>query len=371
MTQQETQMIINAQINTNKTDRQRRVREEIKRGYRQGKYMAYDVAIFAPSGLYRIKEMPNNKPLTLLKEKNAHPCDFVAFVNVKEYKTSYDNEIHHRFVYFDITEDKKTKETADFLPKDYAWRDARKDAGRIFIVLNENIHTYAENLRKHNERADNRQNMTTMAVNRWDYSAELKNLFWHLFYNSNWTTIKDGDLDKSGYYLPYYRDTLKRRAQELHNKREEERREREKVAFCQSDKSNYIKRATELLEKNKTAMEKMMDFNAVMTRGALRLLNELKDNILELQKLKKNLAENPETYARWHDPVGEINAKLKEIQDAYYIAITQHNDADADWCSPSCYKIENGEIIAKYDWIGSAGCHANEVTKSAIIMGDF
>lgn len=322
----------------------------------------YGSIIFSPVGGYTIKELENNKPLTLLKAKE-NRADFVAFVNVRSFSDGGD-----WFTFFDIGEDKKTVDFCGALPcLGYAWKDARKDAGRIFIVFNKNIEQYRRAIKKHFERSNH---IYLELCDRWTLSAFDVERFDRLHYEKikKWHRLAAGELDKSGYYLPLFRGKLAERVAEVKRQKARAKEEQRRADFIASDKSEFIKDIEREQSHNKAAILKLLNYSEIMKPGAVSLLGRLKDNIAELQKI----ADNINNYARYNDPIKNITDDILSIKEKYIIAITQYNETGRDWCGVGCYSVINGEIVARYDWIGQPNtCHAGEVVRCAVNLSGF
>ena len=364
-TKKELEIALNQIITENATARRKRNHDDKRRGhYTSYISMNYDSVIFAPINGYKLKEIPNNKPLTLLKIRQENADQFVAFVNVKAFDDGSD-----WFVFFDITEEKKTRNPTGALPHlAYAMKDARKDAGRLFVVLNKSIFSYAVALAKHCQRAP--QYETIPLFKRWNLSAanikEFEDRYYRMF--KNWHTLQADELDKSGYYLPLFRDPLKKRADQIRAEKKRAAEEQRRADFIASDKSLFLHIISDLINANKRAIIKMLDYNKIMTCGALSLLSTLKENIQKLEKIAANL----DQYAKYNDPESEIESDILKIKEAYLIAITKYNNSGLDWCSVSCYQVIRGEVVARYDWIGEPNtCHAGEVVRCAVNLEGF
>ena len=78
------------------------------------------------------------------------------------------------------------------------------------------------------------------------------------------------------------------------------------------------------------------------------------------------MAANLNKYSRYADPSAEIESAILRTKELYIIALTKFNNSALDWCSADCYKIEGGEVVARYNWIGSSGCHADEVVRCPV-----
>ena len=322
----------------------------------------YDSVIFSPVGGYTIKELENNKPLTLLKAKE-NRADFVAFVNVRSFSDGGD-----WFTFFDINEDKKTIDFCGALPHmGYALKDARKDAGRVFMVLNKNIDQYYNATRKHFERT---KKMFLELGDRWTLSAFDVERFDRLHYDKRhqWHRLAAGELDKSGYYLPLFRGRLADRVAEVKRQKAAKAEEQRRAEFIASDKSDILQVIKASQTHNKIAILKLLDYEKIMTRGAVSLLKQLKNNIIDLQKI----ADDVNKYARYNDPQKEIENDILKIKESYLVAITQYNESGRDWCGVGCYTIKNGEVVARYNWIGQPNtCHAGEVVRCAVNLSGF
>lgn len=322
----------------------------------------YDSVIFSPAGGYTIKELENNKPLTLLKAKE-NRADFVAFVNVRSFSNGGD-----WFTFFDINEDKKTVDFCGALPNmGYALKDARKDAGRIFMVLNKNIDQYYNAIKKHLERS---KKIFLELGDRWTLSAFDVKRFDRLHYDKRhqWHRLAAGELDKSGYYLPLFRGILADRVAEAKRQKAVKAEEQRRADFIASDKSEFIKDIEREQTHNKSAILKLLNYNEIMKPGAVSLLGILKDNIKDLQKI----ADDINNYARYNDPIKNIDDDILSIKEKYIIAITRYNETGRDWCGVGCYTVKNGEIVARYDWMGQPNtCHAGEVVRCAVNLAGF
>ncbi len=323
----------------------------------------YESVIFSPLGGYKLKALKNNKPLTLLAAKQSAGGSFVCFANISSFNDNSDN-----IKFFDITEDKKTVSAGGVVPCCFGcvWHDARKDDGRIFLLLNKNVNNYKIAYKKHLDRAQKWETFTNWE--RWNANDPRHvEMFDRLNYcvNNSWHRLKIEELDKSGYYLPQHRADLNARLKDLKNKRENERREKSKAQFIASDKSEFFKNIDSLIAKNKNIIEKFLNYESFMKKGALYLLEELRNNIKTLEKLKNNIND----YARYNDPEKELNNKILEIKENYIITLTKYNSYDLDWCNNGCYKINGEEVVARYDWIGKPGTlHAGEVVRHPITL---
>ena len=119
---------------------------------------------------------------------------------------------------------------------------------------------------------------------------------------------------------------------------------------------------------NKSAILKLLNYNEIMKPGAVSLLGILKDNIKDLQKI----ADDINNYARYNDPIKNIDDDILSIKEKYIIAITRYNETGRDWCGVGCYTVKNGEIVARYDWMGQPNtCHAGEVVRCAVNLAGF
>ena len=365
-TKKELESVLNQKITENTTERRENEHEAKRRGYYCGLYisMNYDSVIYAPINGYKLKELPNNKPLTLLKAKEENAMQFVAFANIKAYNDGSD-----WITFFDITEEKKTTTPSGALPHfGYAMHDARKDEGRLFIVLNKNINSYKIALAKHYQRAEQYKEIPTFK--RWNLSAASVEEFdrRHYYALKSWHRLKAEELDKNGYYLPLIREQLKQRADQIRADKKRAQEEQRRAEFLTSDKSHHIRAINDLVKVNKNAIIKLLSYDKIMTCGALSLLSSLKENIQELEKIGANF----DKYARYDDPEAKIQDDVLNVREKYLIAITKYNNSALDWCSVGCYQVRGGEVVARYDWIGQPNtCHAGEVTRCAINLKGF
>ena len=365
-TKKELEIVINQKITENTTARREREHAAKRGGYYSGLYisMGYESVIYAPINGYKLKELPNNKPLTLLKAKEENAVQFVAFVNIKSFNDGSD-----WFTFFDITEEKKTREPSGALPRfGYAMHDARKDEGRLFIVLNKNISFYKIAIAKHYQRAEQYKELPTFK--RWNMTAPNIEEFDRRHYRAfnTWHRLQEDELDKSGYYLPLIRQQLKARADQVRAEKKRAREEQSRAEFLASDKSHHIRAIDDLIKVHKGAIIKLLNYDKIMTCGALSLLSTLKENIQELEKIRGNF----DKYARYNDPETEIQSDILDIHEKYIIAITKYNNSSLDWCSVGCYQVRGGEVVARYDWIGKAGtCHAGEVVRCVVNLEGF
>lgn len=173
-------------------------------------------------------------------------------------------------------------------------------------------------------------------------------------------------VDRSGFCVLFYRERMLRRLQALKAEKQRAREEQKRNEFINSDKIFYIKSIQRQINANKNALCKMLDYDKIMTTGAITLLRTLKDNIKELENIQNNLNK----YANYKDPEKELEDDILKHHEKYLIAITKYNTCELDWCNVDCYQIKQGEIIAKYDWMGQ-GVHAGEVVKMPICLKGF
>lgn len=240
----------------------------------------YDLRVFMPLTPYTLRKLQNNKPLTLLNEKEKHPRDFVAFVNINTIKT-HNGEEWTKKVFFDINQDKKTISCGDWLPTSYAWKDARKDEGTIYILLNKDIKTRAEKLNKHNQRqkAKEQKNpfdrfpISEKSMDRnWAIARLIeKKYFHHHYYNFN-----INDFDKNGYFVKGIREELTQRAAELKREREQARRERITQEWQQSDHTQQAAEVAPYLAELKTLILEYSDFEKLLIKSNFDILEKLR-----------------------------------------------------------------------------------------------
>lgn len=347
-----------------------------------------------PQSEYIIKKLENNKPLTLLKAKNNN---FIVFVVFGKYRAV--NEL-------DINDDKKAAAANFFNISNncaYKAEQRRKDAEEIFAVYNKHMAEYrksiADDALKREQRKNNKEPKELKKYYYTDqsflndllgYKTEL-NIYNGFSHNSllkhEFDTVDAGTyirymgkdypkttapttrrdifnklVDKSGYFVFDYQYKLQQRAEQLRIKRKKDAEEKRRADFIASDKSEFINNINRVKATNKAAIIKLLNYDFIMKDGALTLLTTLKDNIKDLEEMAADLNK----YARYEDPSAKIESEILRIKELYIIALTKFNNSALDWCSADCYKIEGGEVVARYSWIGSAGCHADEVVRCPV-----
>lgn len=326
----------------------------------------YESVIFSPINNYKIKELKDNKPNTLLAAKKDAKLTFVCFATISCFNHGEDN-----IKLFDVNDNKKTVDARGIVPQSMggcARTDPRKQEGRKFIITNKNATNYLQAYSKHIERAKHRESFT--GWERWNackqYDIEVfDNLNYRVFHN--WHRITPEEIDKSGYFKPFFTKSLNERLDKLKAERENQRREKAKAQFIASDKSEHLKIIDELIKQNQNIILSALNrgYNFIMSKGAIYLLSELRDNIAKLNKIKNSIND----YARWQDPTKELINDILEVKENYIITLTKFNNYDLKWCQNGCYMVKGGEVIARYNWVGQAGTiHADEVSKCSICL---
>ena len=300
-------------------------RERINKEKRKSGYYSisgYDIRILMPLTGYKLIKLKDNKPLTLLNAKAQHKGDFVAFLNARTYATPYNPEGYTRKVFFDLDENKKTKGAGDKLSTDYAYKDARKDEGEIYILLNKDIKTFSEKLAKHNQRQALKKGLT--GWERWDASTPEKRYnmralidYKHNNYCGNYYYYEEGDLDKSGYLLRYVRQDLKARAEQVRREKAQKERERKEADWIASDKTKYLEELKPYIKTLKGELLKRLTLESVLDSKTYKELDKIRDLLKDFNALMK--AENWRNFERWE------SEKTQTIQeyDFYIMAINR------------------------------------------------
>lgn len=377
MTNKKPIKMLSVELNEKINEQIKARRENLQRYRHDSVYLGYDIAAFLPVGGYALHELKNNKPLTLLEAKEKYKTIFVCFVAIRSYR---DGE--NCFTCFDINESKKTTSPIKALEMFFSgWGDPRKDGERIAILTNKNISLYFDNVKKHIRRCEEKsifnKNDKFLYCDEdfslWERKTEKQSITLYGFsYNSLTKTEFDslscayitigGEkinhncktrqelysfmFDKNGYFKLYYQLQLKKAAD---NVREQKRQEAERIArdnFIKDDKKEIIDSINKEIALCIFAIHNLLNYEKIMCNGAIKCLETLKENIVNLQDLKNNIND----YGRYNNPYARIEEKIKESHDIYIIALTLFNNNDKKTFSPSCYKIEDDNIIAIYEW---------------------
>lgn len=263
-----------------------------------------------PENGYFIKEIANNKPLTLLKAKNN---DFVCFVVFANYGKI--NEI-------DINENKKEYDKNFFEISNNCWDAAkiRKESINIYAVYNKQMAQYKKTCeliaKKRAERTQNRYT-TPKETKRYFYNNDsvfndlLKTENCLHFYNFSYNSLSDSQydtvegglivkyegveflrtdkdttrkevfnycVDKSGFCVIFYREKLLKRLETLKAKRAKAREEQERKEWITSDKTELTNKVNNILQDltlkilGRTSMAELLNDNQF---NALKKYREL------------------------------------------------------------------------------------------------
>lgn len=316
----------------------------------------FDCVIFAPLTGYKLRKVENNRPLTLLGEKEKAKQNFVAFVNIKEFE-NHNCEKWTRYAFFDISEDKKTISCGYpcVTITHYAYEDARKDPGEIYILTNKNIQTYKENVKKHaqRERAKHEINENLRFVNigeKYIFNDIINQSYNYKRGCYRYYSYEANDFDKSGYFVKYRLEDLHERAKKLKAQREQERKEKAQNEYINNrvlrgrfinqltnSKNDLIKTINEF-EKYKYVLRDNKTLNFIISiNNLIDLVNE-KIAILQDDENPRNNHENATKYTqRAQDYVLIVNY-LKN-----YLSEKLSNDL-------TDYYVVDNKILIDYAW---------------------
>lgn len=296
-----------------------------------------------PQNGYTIKEIANNKPLTLLNAKDNNFVCFVIFSNYGRIKS------------IDIDENKRELEK-DFFAIDDTCCDAkkiRKEAANIYAVYNKQMAQYKKTCeliaKKRVARTQNRY-ATTREEKRYFYNDDsvfndlLKSEnclhFYNFSYNSltdeRYDTVEGGLIvkyggveflrtdkdttrkevfnycvDKSGFCVIFYREKLLRRLETLKAKRAKAREEQERKEWIESDKTELTNKVNNILQD--------LTIKILGRTSMAELLNDLQfDELKKYRELYKRFEKqltftNYKSVSDWQK---YFNEKMKEF--AFY-----------------------------------------------------
>lgn len=296
-----------------------------------------------PKDGYFIKELKNNKPLTLLAAKDKN---FVCFVAFKWFFSDGSPRINE----IDIDEYKETYKN-NFFGFGGAWdaNTARKEAESVYAVYNKQMPQYLDQKKKANEkrlqRANNRPNKqykkyfyTDESVfndllsykndlhfyNGFSHNSLLKHEF-DTVSTGSYIRYKGKDypkttepmtrqqffdmvVDKSGYFVLDYRYNLEQRADQLKKEREQERREKARQEW------NNLNHAPQVAEINKYLMQLHIEISNRSTFENLLQLDTWEE-LKQLRELYLQFAYYLE-FSRFSSLIS-WNEKLQEQKEKY------------------------------------------------------
>lgn len=310
-----------------------------------------------PQSGYFIKEIANNKPLTLL---NAKSSDFVCFVAFSKYG---------KIKSIDIDENKRELEK-DFFNIDDTCCDAktiRKEATNIYAVYNKQMAQYRAACdliaKKRRIRAANK---ITEPISNKKYFYNDKSVFNDLlestnnlhFYNFSYSSLNDekydrvdGGLivkycekeflrtnesttrkevfnfcvDKSGYCVIFFRYKLLKRLETLKANKERERQQKEQAEWIESDKTELTNKVNNILQD--------LTIKILGRTSMAELLNNLQfDELKKYRELYKRFEKqltftNYKSVSDWQN---YFNEKMKEL--AFYNRAIEKNVFDKIAC---------------------------------------
>ena len=296
-----------------------------------------------PVNGYKMEQLPNNKPLTLINAINNNFVSFICVKHIGGYYLKY-NEIG-------INEETKKEYAREFFNMSSNCCDARtvrKECDEIFAIYNKQMPQYLEARKQAAEKRNQRANNQPQKEYK-KYSYTDKDLFNDLmnyknclhFYNGfshnsllkhEFDTVAPGSyisykgkeypkttepmtrqqffnmvVDKSGYFVLDYRYNLEQRAEQLKRQREQERREKAQNEWINSDhteQADEIKRYMQALKIN--YILPCLGFDELLKDNSIKKMQILKDTYKELGNL---LNFDKFSAEKWQDKKADI---LKE-----------------------------------------------------------
>lgn len=314
---------------------------------------------------YRVQQLKNNKPLTLLDAKNANFCCFVA-VN-----WGFFSDGTPRYNEINISIDKKESDSHFLGLYNNCWdaKQVRKEATHIFAIYNKNMSLYRtkkdEKIRKQTQRAENKELLKQEKryfYNEKDFNrlhSDFNFTCWGVAYAFNgpdcepisnsfsngiaqrkyisykgdkiyhdYKTRKDlffGLLvDKNGHFKLDKIYQLRKKAEQLKKQRENERREKAQAEWINSDHAHQKTEIDFYLYYLKTQILNRADFDSVLNGGKfeeLKKMRELYKKFANLLNFEKFSAE------RWEE---EKNETIEEYN--FYILAIQKGIFDRLAC---------------------------------------
>lgn len=303
-----------------------------------------------PQSNYKIVELANNKPLTLLKAKNDQLVNYFVIKNCGEWLKI--NEIN-------INEDKKSYIKNFFNINNNYWdaETVRKEADAIFAVYNPKYKDFLKFLEeKHFKICKRRENKPNKATKRYfysdksflrglldEYQINLYNGFSHNSLNDHkYDKVEAGFyiqfngvnypkttepttrqevfkmlVDRSGYFVFAYRHKLKERAKQLKSQREQEKKEQDRQTWKESDHTNQEKEINNILQTLKGEILKRSNFSDLLDGAIFDELKKLRELYINISK-QLNFT-NYNSFQDWEE---HKNSKLEEL-DFYSLAISR------------------------------------------------
>lgn len=334
-----------------------------------------------PQDGYIIKELENNKPLTLLKAKNKSLVCFVCF-------SWFFSDGSPRIDFINIKESKEEYKDNFFL-NNGGWdaRRVRIDASNIFAIYNKDFNNYKNYVNECNAKRINRQNNRPLKMlKRYCYNDTsflnglLNDFGWnggklHLYngfsHNSllkhEFDTVESGFyisykgidypkttepttrqnifnllVDKSGYFVFGFQHELKERAKTLKAQREREQAEKNHTEWIGSDHTtesaiiNSLLKPIVIMISERLQLEKVLNCE---TFGELKKLREIYLNLADFFKWERFADFN-----KW-------GAKLEETkkENNFYIKAIKNNILSKVACYHHYTETPDGYIMTTKD----------------------
>ena len=330
---------LNEELNEQTTNAQKRLNES-KYEKLISNYLSYGIRAYLPLRGYKLHRMENNKPLTLLNEKEKHAGDFVAFININQY--FYKEEPKTRKIYFDIDENKKTTAARFELHDCYAIKDARKDDGEIFLISNKNIKDFSLNYGKRIARHKARtftgwERFKLSPDNEKYFSMYLLNELYNKDYRNRYY-YEAADFDKNGYFIKPTRDELKKRADAIKKEKAEQRKKQITKEWRNMNHYEHAQQVNPYTHELKKMIVARLDFESVLNCDKFAELKKLRE--LYNSFMKQYNYNNYENVDEWNKCLDE---KIKEYN--FYMRAIKKGVLDRVACLHHYQKTQSGEYI--------------------------